>query len=187
MFKFSREFADISFDQMLICSHPDLIVSYLDMFRGAQTLGPRIMMRSQYVGQIMNLFPPFCLIGRVLRKVIDDRISRAIIVVPNWTCQAWFPTLLDLLIDTPARLPHWQDLITLPHDGSCHRLFRTLNLTACVVSGQRSQTKAFQAGLPMRHCSHGDGVPRRLTTWRGSNGEFGVVNRKLIQVRRLKL
>ncbi|XP_069134270.1 uncharacterized protein [Argopecten irradians] len=25
MFKFSREFADISFDQMLICSHPDLI------------------------------------------------------------------------------------------------------------------------------------------------------------------
>ena len=39
------------------------------------------------------LHPPIGLIGRVLQKVIAERVT-GILVVPRWTSQAWWPTLL---------------------------------------------------------------------------------------------
>ncbi|PJE77496.1 hypothetical protein CI610_03579 [invertebrate metagenome] len=132
------------------------------------------------------LFPPFCLILRVLQKVQHDCVDKAIIVVPNWSTQPWFPILLDLIVETPARLPKWKDLVFLPHDHSLHPLFRSLNLIVCVVSGKRWKRRAYQQTLVRRSYSHGDLAPTRLTTWDGNSGEIGVINGGLISTKRLK-
>ena len=42
-----------------------------------------------------HLFPPFSLIGRVLRKIKEDRTS-GILVVPYWSTQPWFASLTTL-------------------------------------------------------------------------------------------
>lgn len=42
-------------------------------------------------------FPPFAIILKVLRKIIDYRAT-GIIVVPNWPSQAWYPLFRSLLI-----------------------------------------------------------------------------------------
>lgn len=42
-------------------------------------------------------FPPFCLILRCLRKIVDDN-ANGILVYPHWPSQPWFPLLQDLII-----------------------------------------------------------------------------------------
>ena len=42
-------------------------------------------------------FPPFAIILRVLRKIIDDKAT-GIIVVPNWPSQAWYHLFKSLRI-----------------------------------------------------------------------------------------
>ena len=46
------------------------------------------------------IFPPFNLISRVLRK-IDNEKATAIVVVPFWPTQPWFPKFLQLCTDPP--------------------------------------------------------------------------------------
>lgn len=46
-------------------------------------------------------FPPFCLVGRVLEKIINDRAT-GIVVVPKWPSQAWYPVFHKLLIEEPV-------------------------------------------------------------------------------------
>ena len=43
-------------------------------------------------------FPPFCLIGKCVKKVREDRAS-LILIAPVWRSQPWFPALLELLVD----------------------------------------------------------------------------------------
>ena len=49
---------------------------------------------------ISYAFPPFCLIGRCLRKVREEKAS-LVLVAPIWRSQSWYPALLELLIDLP--------------------------------------------------------------------------------------
>ena len=42
-------------------------------------------------------FPPFCLVGRCIQKIMQDK-AQGILVVPNWTTQAWFPFLKDIQV-----------------------------------------------------------------------------------------
>ena len=51
------------------------------------------------------IFPPFSLISRVLKKVLFDRTSRAILIAPLWKAQPWFPLLLRSLVAPPIILP----------------------------------------------------------------------------------
>lgn len=49
------------------------------------------------------IFPPFRLIGRVLNKILSDKVEKAILIVPLWKTQSWFPLLISSLISIPAR------------------------------------------------------------------------------------
>ena len=48
--------------------------------------------------------PPWCLISLVYLKVRLDKAT-IVLITPLWHTQAWFPTLLDLLVDYPILLP----------------------------------------------------------------------------------
>ena len=95
-------------------------------------------------GQFTNsyAFPPFCLISRCLKKVVQENASM-IIVVPIWTTQAWFTRLLSLLIDHPKILQVTKDVLINPVLGNTHPLSHHLWLMACKTSGLPSLNARF--------------------------------------------
>ena len=79
-------------------------------------------------------FPPFSILGQVLRKIEYDR-AKGILVLPNWQTQAWFPLLRRLLITEPLTLNWHPDLVGLPFQQGQHPLGKKLQLMACFLSG----------------------------------------------------
>lgn len=132
------------------------------------------------------IFPPFSVVPQVLRKIEEDEVSMALLIVPMWHTQPWFPRLLNLLVDYPVRLPFRKDLLRLAHNGEMHTMNkRKLFLVACHVSGNLSKTKVFQSSLENFCSDHGDPPHLSNTNFSGENGLFGVVNAKLIRFRQL--
>ncbi|XP_062570072.1 uncharacterized protein LOC134232143 [Saccostrea cucullata] len=66
------------------------------------------------------IFPPFRLIGKIINKIISDKVEEAIVIIPLWRTQSWFPMLISSLISVPARLPRHKDLLIMPHTGEFH-------------------------------------------------------------------
>ena len=48
------------------------------------------------------IFPPFCLIAKVLNKNKEDNVKKAILVVPFWPTETWFSILISVLIFSPC-------------------------------------------------------------------------------------
>ncbi len=83
--------------------------------------------------ELCYAFPPFCLIHKVLRKIVEDG-CKCILIVPFWECQAWYPEFRamcqsELLVMSPRI-----DLLKSPYVSSPHPLHKTLKLVAAVVS-----------------------------------------------------
>ena len=58
-------------------------------------------------------FPPFSIILKVLQKTQQDK-DQAIVVVPYWTTQNWFPVLLRMLVDHPLIMKASLSILYLP-------------------------------------------------------------------------
>ena len=129
------------------------------------------------------IFAPFNMIGKVLNKVMEDKVNQALLIVPFWTSQIWFPLLLS---DFPIRLPRHRDLLILPHNGQLHPMGSSLCLVGVVVSGDISRVRDFQKKLPKPYVLHGDQVQRNNTVQHGKHGVFGVFQGKEIQLKQLK-
>lgn len=56
------------------------------------------------------IFPPFSLIGRILQKLEEDKVRKAVLIVPKWVTQSWYRKLLERLTGNPIRLPLIPDL-----------------------------------------------------------------------------
>ena len=61
------------------------------------------------------IFPPFSIVGRVLAKLAQDRAT-ALVIVPCWQTQPWFPQFVRLVKPgtTPLLIPAHQHLLQLP-------------------------------------------------------------------------
>ena len=84
--------------------------------------------------QFLYPFPPFSMIGRVLRKVQKDQ-TNMIIVTPAWQSQSWYPILLKMTIKTPILTPNHPNVLLIP-EGKTHRLIQNSipRLVAWLVS-----------------------------------------------------
>ena len=71
-------------------------------------------------------FPPFCLIGRVLKKVQLDQAT-LIVVTPEWQTQSWYPQLLQMSIKNLLLLPSISNLSIGPNKQN-HQLIEKQNL-----------------------------------------------------------
>jgi hypothetical protein len=58
--------------------------------------------------------PPWNLISRVLRKIIQERVPRITVVVPYWPSAIWFPILQQLSLEKPWIFPPQAVQITSP-------------------------------------------------------------------------
>jgi len=79
----------------------------------------RAQRSSYYFDALAHLFPkrggyanpPFILIPRILQKVRAERVERLVLIAPLWTGQAWWPSLVDLLVAPPLLLPRYHALL----------------------------------------------------------------------------
>lgn len=83
-------------------------------------------------------FPPFILLPRVLRKLVDDEATGTL-VVPWWPSQPWFPLFRRLLISKPIILPPNHSLLYSPF-RDYHPSWKTLSLGVGKLSGKLLRT-----------------------------------------------
>ena len=137
---------------------------------------------SSQLGHILYAFPPFCLIPRVLHKVVQDQVHSLILVVSVWQTQPWYPRLLQLLIASPIIIPQSPNML-LNALKEKHPLVenRTLRLTAWKVSGNPFLIRAYQDRLPTLSPAQEGLIQTQITMRPGESGLAGVLKRKLIR------
>lgn len=85
-------------------------------------------------GYLFYAFPPFCLILRVIQKIIHDKAT-GIVVVPWWPTQPWFPLFRKYLVSEYIEFPPNIHLLSSPFSHE-HKLQRSLTLVAGLLSGK---------------------------------------------------
>lgn len=80
-------------------------------------------------------FPPFCLIPRVLKKLIEDKAD-VIVVAPDWSAQAWYPLYMSLVKSRVITFKS-KDLLWCPYLNRNHELSQRVSLMAAVLSASR--------------------------------------------------
>lgn len=78
-------------------------------------------------------FPPFSIVGRVLKKIIQDK-AIGIVVVPHWPTQHWYPLFLKLCIEKPIIFEPNKELLLSPF-RTPHPLWKNLSLVVSKLSG----------------------------------------------------
>ena len=136
-------------------------------------------------GKECYAFPPFCLIGRCLAKVMKDQ-TNLVLIAPKWQGQHWYPMLLNMLTRAPILLPQTAMLLTSP-GGQPHPLLadQKLMLAAWHVSGKASETKAFHQSLQTSSSNDGEEGQEVHTMPTGTYGLIGVVNGTAIPCKHL--
>ena len=103
-------------------------------------------MAISWKGMFNCIFPPFCLLHRILHKIREDG-CKTILIAPAWSRQSWFPDLLLLSCAKPLRLPLRGDLLSQFKGKKLHQGLEKLHLHAWLLSGRQSDRKSNQAHL----------------------------------------
>lgn len=82
-------------------------------------------------------FPPFALILRTLRKIINDK-TVGVLIVPLWSTQPWYPLFTSLLTEPIITFEPSNSLLVSPYRDKSHPLASRLSLVAGKLSGQLS-------------------------------------------------
>jgi len=124
-------------------------------------------------------FPPFCIIGKCIQKIIFDR-AEGIIVAPYWPTQCWFSQLTHHIIETPLMFKPSKTLLINQISNEPHPLHKKLRLISCRISYDITKIKAFQAGLPRYYYNPGAQQPDDSMQSTLISGRHTVVKGKLI-------
>ena len=82
------------------------------------------------------LFPPFSLIARVIQKIRTDAAT-ALIVLPKWPTQAWWPEVENMMLGKPHIIRPAEGNLHLPNrPAEIHPLHKKLHLMVCLLSGK---------------------------------------------------
>ena len=124
-------------------------------------------------------FPPFSLVRRTLVKVQREE-SKGIVIAPLGSTQAWFPLLLQLLVDNPRLLPPRKDLLQLPGQKILvHPLYKKL---ASHISDKQLDSTSYRKGLCKFSAMHGGEVPDPSMTLHLEVGNNFVLEGRLIPI-----
>jgi hypothetical protein len=131
-------------------------------------------------------FPPFNLVGKVINKVLLDKVEECILIFPFWCSQTWFTLVLENICSFPIRLPRHRDLLTLPHNHQPHPLGKRLRLIAAIVSGNHSRVARFQHALQTSSSNLGHKGHVSNINMHGEAGVFGIISGVQVPFARLK-
>ena len=122
------------------------------------------------------LFPPFPLINRVISKFTTDQTDHGVIILPYWPSQAWFPSLLSILISAPFLIPSDSVL-----DESC-RMPRNCRLVAWIIGCNHAERMAYRMRLQFAASEVLSARPLSRTKGVGPGLVIGTINGKVITV-----
>ena len=136
-------------------------------------------------------FPPFCLVDRCLKKLVEDK-AEGIFIVPKWATQAWFPRMLQLLIEppmvSPMVLPQSNSTLIQPGDMSkLHPLCDKLFSLACRLSWNPSKHEAYLDQLSRSYWRHGDSLQGNSMSRTLGDGFTFVTDNRLIRCRHMSI
>ena len=94
-----------------------------------------------WTGEKAYAFPPFCLIPRVLAKIQKEK-AQIVLIAPAWHTQAFYPMLLEMIVNNPILLPPQKDLLLSP-EGHCHPLVSKQHVKTSGMADLR-QTRQMQ-------------------------------------------
>ena len=102
------------------------------------------------------IFPPFSIIGKVLAKIVQDQAT-ALVIVPCWQTQPWFPQFMRLVKQgtKPILVKAHPRLLQLPMSEAQHPIWDRLNLIAACLCGT-SQWKGCRKTFQESSVHHGD-------------------------------
>ena len=126
-------------------------------------------------------FPPFNLVGRVLKKIETDK-AEGILVVPCWPTQAWFSKFTTMCNNGPYILFNRRAQPTLKHPWRKEAHLPNTRLLAALVSAQPSSQETFQKQPKTSFVHHGENPHTNNTTDTSKNGLNIVVKGKWTQI-----
>lgn len=127
-------------------------------------------------------FPPFSLIHKCLDKIQTDQ-AKGVLVVPMWPTQTWYTKILQMLAHQPRLLLWKPDMKLLLHpQNKVHSMEGTLKLMACPISGNVTESRAFQSTLSKYSSTHGDLLHRNNMVSISRNGSYSVIKERLIHI-----
>ena len=86
----------------------------------------------QWSNDFMYIFPPFSIVGKVMRKIIEEKV-RVILIIPYWPTQYWYPMAIRAAKEVMV-LRTSESLLRLSHDkDKVHPLFPKLKLRALLI------------------------------------------------------
>lgn len=89
-------------------------------------------LRSPWPSGLLYAFPPFPLISRVLKKLLEEK-AELILLAPRWPRRNWYADLVSLSVARPWNIP--DDLIALTQGALSHPDPTWYHLTAWRLSG----------------------------------------------------
>ena len=106
-------------------------------------------------GELGYAHPPWCLIGKVLTKALQEQ-AILILITPLWKGQSWFPVLTTMLVDYPILLPNSAEVLLPSPNCDCPIRQLQVQLVAWEVSGDISRQEEFLKGLSPLSPPHGE-------------------------------
>ena len=125
-------------------------------------------------------FPPFCLVARCLQKIVQEQAT-GILVIPLWPSQAYFTTVMNLMVETPILVKATILNLVHPKLNGPHPLHSRLELMVCKLSGIPCLSAIFRQKLPRSSCALGAKVHTDSTKYTSISGYSFVAKGRIIQ------
>ena len=131
------------------------------------------------------IFPPFSILQSVLQKLAMDKAT-ALVIMPNWSTQPFFPKAMKMLIKDPTVICKSKRLLRLPSQPDrVHDIWNKLDLLAVLLSGDQSLTRDYQQQLQTFCTPHGGLTQQNSMNVASESGKFTVIDGKLISFKQL--
>ena len=118
----------------------------------------RDALRQDWAGENLYINPPYVLLPRILNRLVQFKVTRAVVIAPLWPTQGWFPVLLGMtisvqilgLVDKCHYAPtksHQQKTGLVPWTVACFRVSYQVSNSRDTISALASAL--FQSGKTM--------------------------------------
>ena len=125
------------------------------------------------------LFPPFSVIARVLSKVRREGVT-AVMVLPIWPTQSWWPAALAMAVAQPYILP--KHCLWMPQAEGMQHPLTTMRLAVLKISGLRSASEAYRTQSLTLSAMHGGKGPMSNIRDISMHGASFVVKGRLMNL-----
>ena len=138
----------------------------------------------KWTGMTGYAFPPIPILPLVLKKLREENCV-IILIAPLWPKRSWFSMIMELLVESPLKLPQIPKL--LAQNGLFHKNPALFNYHAWTLSGRSELREAFLKRQPIMLENASEIHQRRSIVQDGQSSVVGVLNNRLILSRSLQL